>query len=59
MVDWQFLHLHDAGKVDLEGEPAIPTDEQVTSVVVTPDLDAEEEASSSCEKMTVPEDGQG
>ena len=42
----------------MEGEPVIPADEQVTSVVVTPDLAAEEEDSSSGEKMTVPEEGQ-
>ena len=37
---------------------SFPADEQVTSVVVTPDLAAEEEDSSSGEKMTVPEEGQ-
>ena len=41
--------------MDVE-EPVIPADEPITSVVGTPDLDDEEEASSSCEN-TVPEEG--
>ena len=42
--------------MDVE-EPVIPADEPITSVVGTRDLDDEEEASSSCEKITVPEEG--